>query len=143
PTHHNVRYHVLDRPMSATKRMEEATMSEAMWKKEDGVSTEPMPWAMYAEAMNKFTTSATAFMEHVHLLTEARDAYQEAMTASTALRNRLDAGDQTLRSLMAQLAQVVNDHLGEPVLDRKKPELVKVESTRQKNEGTGTGGMFP
>jgi hypothetical protein len=123
--------------------MEEATMSEAMWKKEDGVSTEPMPWAMYAEAMNKFTTSATAFMEHVHLLTEARDAYQEAMTASTALRNRLDAGDQTLRSLMAQLAQVVNDHLGEPVLDRKKPELVRVESTRAKNEGTGTGGMFP
>ena len=118
-------------------------MSEAMWKKEDGVSTEPMPWAMYAEAMNKFMTSATAFMEHVHLLTEARDAYQEAMTASTALRNRLDAGDQTLRSLMAQLAQVVNDHLGEPVLDRKKPELVKVESTRAKNEGTGTGGMFP
>ena len=65
------------------------------------------------------------------------------MTASTALRNRLDAGDQTLRFLLAQLAQVVNDHLGEPVLDRKKPELVRVESTRAKNEGTGTGGMFP
>jgi hypothetical protein len=47
------------------------------------------------------------------------------------------------RWFMAQLAQVVNDHLGEPVLDRKKPELVKVESTRAKNEGTGTGGMFP
>jgi hypothetical protein len=83
---------------------------------------------MYTEALNKFTKSATAFMEQVHLLTEARDAYLEAMTASTALRNSLDAGDQTLRSLMTQLEQVVNDHLEESTLDRKKPELLK--STR-------------
>jgi hypothetical protein len=113
-------------------------MSEAMWKKEEGMGTQPMPtWAMYAEAMNKFTTSATAFLEHVHLLTEARTAYQEAVEAGSALRNRLDTGDQTLRSLMTQLEQVVNDHLGQPALDRKKLELVKDESTRAKNEGTG------
>jgi hypothetical protein len=31
-----------------------------MWKREDGMGTQPMPsWAMYAEAMNKFTRSAT------------------------------------------------------------------------------------
>jgi hypothetical protein len=119
-------------------------MSGAMWKKENDMGTQPVPtWAMYAEAMNNFSRSATAFMEHVHLLTEARTAYQEAMAVGTALRNRLDAGDQTLRSLMAQLEQVVNDHLGEPVLDRKKPELVKAEPTRAKNEGTGTSRMFP
>jgi hypothetical protein len=76
-------------------------------------------------------------VEHVHLLTEARTAYHEAVAAGTALRNRLDAGDQTLRSLMSQLEQVVNNHLGEPALDRKKLELVKDESTRAKNEGTG------
>jgi hypothetical protein len=51
-----------------------------MWKREDGVDTQPMPsWAVYAEAMNKFTRSATAFIEQVHLLTEARTAYQEAI----------------------------------------------------------------
>ena len=119
-------------------------MSEAMWKKEDGIGTQPMPtWAMYADAMNKFSRSATAFMEHVHLLTEARTAYQEAMAIGTALRIRLDAGDQALRSLMTQLEQAVNAHLGEPVLDRKKPELVRVESTRANNESTGSGRMFP
>ncbi len=119
-------------------------MSGAMWKKEEGMGTQAVPtWATYAEAMNKFTKSATAFMEHVHLLTEARTAYQEAMAVGTELRNRLDAGDQTLRSLMNQLEQVVNAHLSEPVLDRKKPELVTAESTRAKNEGTGTGAMFP
>jgi hypothetical protein len=100
-----------------------------MWKKDDGVGPQPtLTVTMYTEAMNKFTKSATAFMEQVHLLTEARDAYLEAMTASTALRNSLDAGDQTLRSLMTQLEQVVNDHLDESTLDRKKPELLK--STR-------------
>ena len=35
-------------------------------------------------------------MEHVHLLTEARSAYEEVMSISTKLRNKLDAGDQIL-----------------------------------------------
>jgi len=120
-------------------------MTEAMWKKDEGTGPQPAPsWALYAEAANRFRSSAEAFMEHVHLLTEARGAYQEAMSVSTELRNRLDAGDQTLRSVMTQLEQVVSDHLSElPVLDRKKPELVKVESTRAKNEGTGTDRAFP
>jgi hypothetical protein len=115
-----------------------------MWKKEDGVSTQPVPtMAIYTEAMNKFTRSATAFMEHVHLLTEARDAYQAAMTASTALRNSLDAGDQALRSLMTQLEQVVNVHLGEPSLDKKGPELVKTDAIRTNGEGTGVVKALP
>ena len=105
-------------------------MNGAMWKKEDGVGAELTPiWARYAEAMFRFSKSATAFMGHVHLLTEARAAYLEAMTASTALRNSLDAGDHTLRSLMTQLEQVVNTHFAEPVPDKKKPEAMKVEAT--------------
>jgi hypothetical protein len=101
-----------------------------MWKKDDVVGSQPtLTVSMYTEAMNKFTKSATAFMEQVHLLTEARDAYEEAMTASTALRNSLDAGDHTLRSLMTQLEQVVNTHFAEPLPDKKKPEAMKVEAT--------------
>jgi|ERR1700730_8382708 hypothetical protein len=114
-----------------------------MWKKEDSVTTQPIPtMAMYTEAMNKFTKSAKDFMEHVHLLTEARDAYQEAVTASKALRNSLDAGDQTLRSLMTQLEQVVNVHLGEPTPDRKKPELVKTEASRVNSDSVGVVRTF-
>ena len=115
-----------------------------MWKREDGMGTQPMPsWAMYAEAMNKFSRSATAFMEHVHLLTEARTAYQEAMAVGTELRNRLDAGDRTLRGLMAQLEQVVSAHLGEAPLDGKRPELVKGENARTNSQATGTWKPFP
>ena len=115
-----------------------------MWKREDGVGTQPMPsWAMYAEAMNKFTRSATAFIKQVHLLTEARTAYQEAMVVGTDLRNRLEAGDKTLRDLMTQLEQVVSAHSGKPPLDGKKPELVKGENTRTSDQATGTWKTFP
>jgi hypothetical protein len=101
-----------------------------MWKKDDGVRPQPtLTVTMYTEAMNRFTKSATAFMEQVHLLTEARDAYREAMAASAALRNNLDAGEETLRSFMTQLEQVVNAHLGEPVPEKKRPELMKVDAT--------------
>src|SRR6202022_1485255 len=112
-------------------------------KKEEGVSTQPTPtMAMYTEAMNNFTRSATAFMEHVHLLTEARDAYQMAIAASASLRNSLDAGDQALRSLMTQMEQVVNVHLGEASRDKKKPEALKVEAIRTNGDSTTPGGAF-
>ncbi len=119
-------------------------MSEPMWKREDSFGTPPMPtWAMYVEAMNKFSGSARAFMEHVHLLTEARTAYQEAMSVGIELRNRLDAGDRTLRGLMTQLEQVVSAHMGQAPLGGKKPELVKDENTRTSDQATGTWKVFP
>ncbi len=106
-----------------------------MWKKEDSVGTQPTPTMVtYSEAMDKFTKSATAFMEHVHHLTQARVAYQEAMVASAAIRNSLDAGDEALRSLMSQLEQAVNAHLGKAFLDKKKPEPVRVEAARADSE---------
>jgi hypothetical protein len=119
-------------------------VSDPTWKRDEVVGTQAAPtWAMYAEAMNKFRRSASSFMEHVHLLTEARMAYQEALTVGNELRNRLDSGDQVLSSVMTQLEQVINDHLSEPVVDRKRPELVREEQVRGKNAATGTDRNFP
>jgi hypothetical protein len=113
-------------------------MSAAMWKKEDGTAPQPTPsWALYTDAANKFRSSAEAFMEHVPLLTEARSAYQEAMLVSAELRNRLDASDEALKSVMTQLEQVVNDHLDEPALDRKKPRCF-----REKGQEAGRRGSL-
>jgi hypothetical protein len=116
-----------------------------MWKKESDVDTQPTPtMATYSEAMDKFTKSATAFMEHVHHLTQARDAYQEAMTASAAIRQSLDAGDQAaLRSLMLQLEQAINVHLGKPPVDKKGPEPVRVAAARVGGDSTGVLKTFP
>jgi hypothetical protein len=119
-------------------------MSETtVWRKENGVSVAATPsMATYSEAMNKFTKAATAFMDHVHLLNEARDAYQLAITTSASLRNSIDAGDRALRSLMTQMEQVVNAHLGEASLDRKKPDALRVEAIRTNSESTVPGGKF-
>jgi hypothetical protein len=119
-------------------------MERAMEKREEGTDTPIPTFATHAEAVNKFRGFAEAFMEHVHLLTEARSAYEEVMSISTELRNRLDAGNEILTSLMTRLERVVSNHLSEPVVDRKKPELVKKDdSLTARNEGTGTGNPFP
>ena len=119
-----------------------------MWKKEeDNVSPQPTPTtiAMYSEAVDRFTKSATAFMEQMHHLTQAHIAYQQALTTSADLRKVLDAGDESLRNLMTQLEHTVNVHLGkpEPALDKKKPELVHVEAIRGNGENTGVLKAFP
>jgi hypothetical protein len=119
-------------------------MHDLNGKKEEGVRVQPIPtWTTYADAVNTLNKSAAAFMEHVHLLTEARAAYQEAVSVGAELRHRLDAGDQILKSLMGQLEQVVNSHLFEPVIDRKRPELVRGEPSIARNESTGTNKSFP
>ena len=77
-------------------------MNEAMSKKAEGRGTQQMPTlAMYAEAMNRFSRSATILPERMHLLTEATLTYHVAVGA--ALRDSLDAGDQTMRYHMTQL----------------------------------------
>jgi hypothetical protein len=71
----------------------------------------PLSLGAYTEAVNKFTKSASAFIEHLPLLAEARQAYDEASKASTELRRVLDAGDENLRTLMSHLEQMVNVQL--------------------------------
>jgi hypothetical protein len=108
-----------------------------MLEKGDGIM------ATYLDAVEDFRKSATAFMQHVDLLAQARDAYQQAITASAELRTVLDAGDENLRTLMTQLEQALNLHMARPVLDRKKPEPVKVEAIKGNGEGTVAVRAFP
>jgi hypothetical protein len=89
----------------------------------------------YTEAVNEFTKNATAFIEHLPLLTKARGAYEEAMRASAEMRKILDAGEENLRTLMTQLEQRVNVHGVKPAPDKKNPEPAKVERIRGTNEG--------
>jgi hypothetical protein len=116
-----------------------------MWKENADVSTEltPSTLATYKEAVFEFTENAKKFIECIPLLTKSRDAYQQAMRASTELRSALDVGDETLVTLMGQLEQAVNGHLEEAAPDRKKPEPVKVEAIRGTDESTGGVKTFP
>jgi hypothetical protein len=91
----------------------------------------------YTEAVIEFTKNATAFIEHLPLLTKARAAYEEAMRASAEMRKVLDAGDENLRTLINQLEQGVNLHGMKPAPDKKNPESAKVERIRVTDEGGG------
>jgi hypothetical protein len=92
--------------------------------------------ATYMDAVEEFRDSATAFIQHLNLLAQARDAYQQAMTASAELRSVLDAGDENLRTLMTQLEQALDLHTSKPAPDKKKPEPVKVESIKSSESGS-------
>jgi|SRR5271167_857353 len=99
--------------------------------------------ATYVDAVEEFRESATAFIQHLNLLAQARDAYQQAMTASAELRAVLDSGDENLRTLMTQLEQALDLHTGTPVSDKKKPEPVKVEAIKTGTDGAGAVRTFP
>jgi hypothetical protein len=60
----------------------------------------------YTDALNKFTKNATEFIEHLPLLSEARDAYVQAMKASKELRHVLDSGGQKLQTLMIRMERI-------------------------------------
>ena len=97
----------------------------------------------YTEAMNEFTKNATAFIEHLPLLTKARDAYDQAMRASAEVRKVLDGGEENLRTLMTQLEQAINVHVVKPAPDKKKPEPGRAEAIRRTDGGTGAVTTFP
>ena len=109
-------------------------------------SNQPLPsptMKTYTEAVNEFTKNATAFIEHLPLLTKARGAYEEAMRASTEMRKVLDASDENLRTLMTQLQQRVNVHEVKSATDKKNPESAKVERVKGTDEGGGRGFRWP
>ena len=108
----------------------------------------PVTLGAYTEAVTKFTKSASAFIEHLPLLADARRAYEEASRASAELRRVLDAGDENLRALMAHLEQMANVHfLGAPGAksgsDVRNTELSKLGPVRVSEEAKGAVKRFP
>jgi hypothetical protein len=97
----------------------------------------------YTEAVKEFTTNATAFIEHLPLLTKARTAYEVAMRASTEMRKVLDSSDENLRTLMTQLEQQVNPRELKSATDKKPPGPAKVEGMKAIEEGGGRAFRWP
>jgi len=96
----------------------------------------PASMAAYTEAVNEFTRNATAFIEHVPLLTKARDAYDKAMKANAEVRKVLDKGEEDLRALMNHLIQVLNSNVVMVAPDKKRPEPTQLETIRGADKGT-------
>jgi hypothetical protein len=111
--------------------------SKQMWKNENkDVAPQRMTEALtaYEGAVKEFSTCATEFLQHISLLTKARDAYQQAILVSTQVRDILDRGDETLRNFMAQIEQAVNFQPDNAASDERKPEAVNVETIKERGE---------
>src|ERR1700683_986482 len=103
----------------------------------------PVSMAAYTEAVNEFTRNATAFIEHVPLLTKARDAHDRAMKASAEVRKVLDKGEEDLRALMNHLIQVLSSNVVMVAPDKKRPEPMHLETIRGADKGTSSLKAFP
>jgi exonuclease VII small subunit len=84
--------------------------------------------ATYVEASDEFGKSANDFLQHIHLLPQALNAYQQAMTASAELRKVLDNRDEMLRTLMTQLEQAVSSPFSKAAFGEKKFEATKASA---------------
>jgi hypothetical protein len=108
----------------------------------------PATLGAYTEAVKKFTKSASAFIEQLPLLAEAREAYEQATRASMELRKVLDSGDENLRTLMTHLEQMANIHLVnvpavKSMSERRKPESSKLAPVRAGEELKSGMKRFP
>src|SRR5690348_4346371 len=90
--------------------------------------------ATYVDSKKKFSEAAKTFLEHVVLLNQARIEYQKAAKASEEIRSLLDAGDETLRSLMAQVEKANGDPFSEAFIDRGKMEVMLDPQTDARKE---------
>jgi exonuclease VII small subunit len=90
--------------------------------------------AAYEAAMKEFAMSSAEFLTHTALLTKARESYQRAMAVSSRLREALDSGDQTLRTLLAQVEQALAVQPGKDASDRNKSEALNVETIKASGE---------
>ena len=114
-------------------------------KKQNEVGTQRLPGSMktYSQAVDEFSKHTSEFLASIPLLIKAREAYQRAMSVSAEVRSMLDAGDETLRTLMAQVEDAVAVHLVKAPSDKKKPESIKVEAGATKNESFDSNRPLP
>ena len=128
---------------SRSEKRDSAVGPQKVLAKDHHQSSSSPTMTTYTEALNEFTRNATAFIEHLPLLTKARESYEQAMRAGAELRKILDAGQERLQTLMSQLEQAVNVHGVKSALDRKKLEPSKVEAIRGADESSGGVRRFP
>jgi hypothetical protein len=121
---------------SADKLLNETPVGLQAVSENEGALSTTTTMTTYAEAVNEFTKNATACIGFLPLISKARDGYEQATRASVELRKVLDAGEENLRTVMAQLEQAINVHVPKSVGDGKKPEPAKVETIRGNNKAS-------
>src|SRR5260370_30688859 len=87
------------------KKANSAVVPQKVLAEDHSQQLSPPTMKTYIEAVNEFTKNATAFIEHLPLLTKARGAYEEAMRASAEMRKILDSCEGNIPTLMPPTTQ--------------------------------------
>jgi hypothetical protein len=66
------------------------------------------PMDIYTEAVEKFKEYSAASMDN---LVKAREAYEDALRASEDIRKNLASHDESIKSVMSKLQEIVSEHL--------------------------------
>ena len=84
---------------------------------------------MYSEAVERFKEYSTASMDN---LVKARQAYEEALQASEEIRKSLMSRDESIKSVMTQLQEIVGEHLAGKVA---APKLIEMPTEEESQNG--------
>jgi hypothetical protein len=87
----------------------------------------------YVSAAEMFRSSAARFIQHLHHLVQARDLFQQAITASAELRVKLDAGDNNLQKLMTQMEHELDIPTRKPSPDEQEADTVEQEFAERRS----------
>jgi hypothetical protein len=95
-----------------------------------------------AAAIEVFRDSSAQFIQYLHCLVRARDAYREATTASSELRIVLDASDHDMRALMIQMQRALNPRNNKPPRGEEASDTRKLTDPKPASEVRRPKGMF-
>lgn len=79
---------------------------------------------IYTEAVAKFKEYSAASMDN---LVKARKAYEDALRASEEIRRNLASHDESIKSVMFQLQEIVGEHLADKAAAAKLIEFRTAE----------------
>ena len=103
------------RSLTSKERIDEASANSLLDRGHENLGT-------YTSALEVCRTSAAQLIKHLQHLAQARDAYEQATTASAKLRAILDAGDASLRAMMTQIERVLDAPVKKPTLRENEPD---------------------
>jgi hypothetical protein len=97
----------------------------------------------YTSAVERFRDCTIQFIEKLDHLAQAQSAYRKAVTASAELRAALDAGEETLRLVMTNLAHAIDPSIRKPGSDEYGQDEATQYPSKPMGEGPVAKKRFP
>lgn len=88
---------------------------------------------IYSEAVERFKEYSTVSMDN---LVKARKAYEEVLRASEDIRKNLTSNDESIKTVMSQLQEIVGEHLA---AGAEVANLIEIRTADEENGAAPAG----